>query len=116
MSYWLKETEDMETLCKMACLDKRGPSFEPIEFVSSICSSFTEKEETKEMLDLFKRPEGAVDKVYTQLGRVFLDLYLNGKNAEWYIEKEKLILAFSSSFPELIDKIKEIVELKIKAI
>jgi len=116
MSYWLKKTEDMETLCKIACLDKDGPSFDPLEFVNSICSSFTAKEQSKGILDLFKRPEGAVDKVYTQFGRVFLDLYLTGKDAEWYMDKEKLILAFSSSFPELIDKIKEIVDLKIKTI
>ena len=114
ISYWLKETEDIETLCKITCMDKEGPKFDALELVNSVCSGFTDKEQTKEILKFFKKPEGATDTVYSQMGSIFVDICFNAKNAEWYIEKEKILEAFSSLFPDLKEEIRQIVDSKIK--
>jgi len=114
ISYWLKECEDVRTLCEIACLDQKGPGFEPLKFVTSLCSGFSSKEKTKEILNFFEKPKGATDTVYRQLGSVFLTCCLNGQNAEWYIEKEKLKGALCSSFPDLSKEIGEIVDSRIK--
>ena len=108
---WLKQTRDIESLCKIACLDENGPQFEPVEFVSSIASAMTfiEDKEYKIFKNVFDKSNGN-----TSFENLFLDVYLQGKRKGRYTNKEEFSKILSKYFPKNIEKINSIIASRTK--
>lgn len=90
----------LEILVDICCFDKKGPHFDSIEFVKTICSSWVLVEpEIRRNMDATKRPEELPDSVETQFGNMFLDMGFMGRRTRRYIPKEDVLLILKEKFP-----------------
>jgi hypothetical protein len=55
---WLNAKRDLRALCEMACLNKKGPRFEPVEFSSALASTWISVEKSlRDVMRPFRKPK-----------------------------------------------------------
>lgn len=93
----------LENLIDLCCFDKKGPHFDAIEFVKTICSSWVLIEpEIRENMNATKRPAELPDSVESQFGNMFLDMGFMGRKNRRYIPKDEVLLILKRKFPDVI--------------
>ncbi len=108
---WLTCTENVNMLCKMACVDKDGPKFDPIEFCKSLVKMWLtiKKDEKEEYMYILKKPEGITDSITGFLFQTMVMMHMGHKTLN-YVKKYHLVHIMGELFPEKVDKIKNDVE------
>jgi hypothetical protein len=109
---WLNADQDLETLCRVACLDAAGPRFDPVGLAEMLASTWvTVPEEARAALSPFQRPAGAQDTVATQLGMALLDMRgLSGRRTRRCIPRAEVLALLARLFPEQAERIRETLE------
>jgi hypothetical protein len=55
---WFNAKRDLRALCEMACLNKKGPRFEPVEFSSALASTWISVEKSlRDIMRPFRKPK-----------------------------------------------------------
>jgi hypothetical protein len=108
---WLNATRDIETLCKMACLDEDGPKFDVIQFVKALCSTWIMMpQEEFAFLKIFQNPQGQPTTVAGQFGQMFLDMQFQGRFIRCHVDKEEVTRILSIYFPQMIKDIVQVID------
>ena len=98
---WLNATQDLPALCHMACSDKRGPGFNPVEFASALAFTWLSvPENERDSIAILLKPEGAAYTVDDQFGTVFMDAAgMKGRLLRYFLKPEKALEILARSFP-----------------
>lgn len=109
---WLNADQELESFCRIACLDDAGPRFDPLELAQMLASTWlTVPEEARAALSPFRRAEGAQDTVHTQFGMAMMDMGgLSGRRIRRYIPREEALAVLARLFPEQAEPIRETIE------
>ncbi len=106
LTAWLNATGDLRRLCELACVDARGPRFEPRQLVQALADAWLAvPPEATAFLDAFKRSEGEPPTIASALATSLLGQGALGRNLEtrWKPEvvDERLREAFGDRAQEL---------------
>jgi len=104
--HWLNATEDLETLCKMACLDEDSPKFDPVEFADGLADTWVTIERSAfDFLDILD--PGDRETPFTQFGQFILDAGLEGRAIRCHISHDEVMQVLSKLFPEHRDRMEQ---------
>ncbi len=106
---WLNSTEDLVTLCELACINDVGPKFDPVTFSSSLASTWISIEPSlRDVMQVFRKPEGAIDSIATLFGSFLLDASGGkGRSIRYYMAEEEVLSILVALFPDHSLKIRE---------
>ncbi|QTA80528.1 Uncharacterized protein dnl_28330 [Desulfonema limicola] len=98
---WLNATQDLETLCNMACIDPKGPGFNPVEFASALASTWISIDKTRQgLMDIFLKPRGETDTVFSQFGMMLMDMGgFKGRNMKFHLDQDQVLSKIKELFP-----------------
>lgn len=96
----LNAGKDLESLLEMVCLDPAGPKFKATDFAAATASTWVAvPKDKREMMEVFQRPEGESETVYSQLGNIFFDMGgLKGRHTRVYIDKGSVLEVLERHF------------------
>lgn len=95
LAAWLCATEDLRTLCHLACLDKNGPLFDPLQFASGLASTWISIDKSLRESDEM----AIVDTVASQLKSEILDMSgFRGRKTRIFIEKDNVLNILKECF------------------
>lgn len=99
---WLTVTKDVKTLCELACLNEHGPRFDPIKFSEALASTWISIDESlRDIMKPFRKSEGDIDTVDTQLGSIIFDMGgLKGRNMTFYMDEKPVLEILSQLSPD----------------
>lgn len=111
MIQWLNATQDLETLCQMACLDPDGPQYSPVEFTSGLVSTWISIDRNS------RTPQVKMDSVSNQFLSAFQDLAgFKGRNNNTHLPQDQVLSILNKLFPTDFEQIREIFEKKSKRV
>ncbi|QGG48340.1 hypothetical protein [Heliorestis convoluta] len=111
---WLNNKGDLERLAQLACIEKEGPCFSPVEFAKSLCSTWVFLEpSTYEVMDYFKESPDVPGTVEGQFGTILLELKYTGRNIQRYIPLEEGLSVLVRLFPEQKEEIEQQVRAEV---
>lgn len=98
---WLNSTHDPEPLCHMACIDKKGPGFAPADFADALASTWISIDKDRQgIMDIFLKPEGDTDTVFSQFGMIFMDMGgFKGRDMKFHMKEEHVLSILEKKFP-----------------
>lgn len=99
---WLTVTKDLKTLCELACLNDKGPGFDPIKFSEALAATWLSIEQPlRNVMKPFRKSKGDVDTVATLFGSVIFDMGgLKGRNMKFYMDEKQVLENLSQLFPD----------------
>lgn len=99
---WLTVTKDLKTLCELACLNEKGPRFDPIEFSKALAATWLSIEQPlRDAMKPFRKSEGEIDTIDTLLGSIIFDMGgLKGRNMRFYLDEKMVLEILSQLFPD----------------
>jgi len=99
---WLTVTKDLKTLCELACLNDKGPGFDPIKFSEALAATWLSIEQPlRNVMKPFRKSKGDVDTVATLFGSVIFDMGgLKGRNMKFYMNEKQVLENLSQLFPD----------------
>lgn len=106
---WLNSTEDLSTLCELACINDAGPKFDPVAFSSALAGTWISIEPSlRDVMQVFHKPEGAIDSIATLFGSFLLDASGGkGRSMRYYMAEEEALSTLVRLFPVHSEKIRE---------
>ncbi|GBF35346.1 hypothetical protein DCCM_4469 [Desulfocucumis palustris] len=114
---WLNCTGDLAELCRMACLEEKGPLYDPLEFAPALCGTWLPiSPEKYGFMNIFSRPAELPETARRQFGNILLDIGFKGRKINCYREKSEVISVFKKLFPEQIDSLGKAVNDSIEII
>lgn len=92
---WLSVTQDLPTLCHLACQNKNGPQFKPVEFADSLASTWISvKSDVQE-------DEAAPETVGSQMSSILFDMQgFKGRNMRFHMNEESVIHVLKQHFSQ----------------
>jgi len=102
----------------LACLDKEGPCFDPVEFTKALVSTWvTIPPSTRAALNVFRRPVGATDTVNTQLGSVLFDMSgVKGRDIRRYVDRQEVSAVLKELFSGETQRLEVLLDQEIRKI
>lgn len=106
---WLNADRDLESLCRICCLDDAGPRFDPVGLAELLAATWvTIPDDARSALAPFERPAGAADTVHTQLGMALMDMSgFTGRRIRRHIPRDQVLDLLGRLFPEQREPIQE---------